>query len=91
MNEFANRNVFRDHTIRIGSNYPSPCVATSSTTSTPTDYNQLTSGTDFYLIQFLASHYNFTYDVIHGNFKFGTILNGTIDGVCGMVNRTVIN
>jgi len=65
------------------------CVSFSTSVGTPVDYQQLNSGLEYYLITFLANHYNYTYDVINGHYNFGTVVNGSIDGICGMANRSV--
>ena len=86
---YSDRSILNGHHLKIGSNFPIDCVSFSTNTEKPTNFNQLNSGWDVYLIHFLASHFNYTYEVISGQFKFGTVVNGTIDGICGMVNRSV--
>ena len=75
--------------LKIGANYPSDCEAFSTNIENPVDFSQLNTGIDYYMIKFLANHFNYTYEVIHGHFKYGTVANGTIDGICGMANRSV--
>ena len=86
---YSDRTILNGHHLKIGSVFPIYCRSFSAIVENPTDFNQLNSGLDYYLIQFLASHYNYTQDVINGHFKFGTVVNGTLDGICGMVNRSV--
>ena len=85
---YSDRSILNGRHLKIGSNFPIDCVSFSTNVEKPT-FNQLNSGFDYYLIQYLAYHFNYTFDIIHGQFKFGTVVNGTIDGICGMVNRSV--
>ena len=48
----------------------------------------LTTGYDLYLIQTLAAIFNFTYDVVNGNLTWGSYVNGSWNGIVGLVNRS---
>ena len=89
MVSYNNRSFLNGQHLKIGSIFPISCVSFSTSVPSPTDFSQLNSGYEYYLIKFLANHFNYTYDVIDAHFGFGTVVNGTIDGICGMVNRSV--
>ena len=86
---YDSRKILNGQHLKIGSIFPMSCVSFSTTLKNPVDFKQLNSGYEYYLIKFLANHYNYTHDVINGQFQFGNAINGSIDGICGMINRSV--
>ena len=64
-----------------------PCIL-SGLDSKRLDFSTIRSGVDFYLVQFLAHRFNFTYSIIDGNMTFGSKQpNGSMDGVVGFAER----
>ena len=52
------------------------------------DFNTIRSGVDYYLVNFLSRHFNFTYSIFDGNKTFGSKLaNGSLNGVVGWAER----
>ena len=86
---YSDQSILNGQHLKIGSNFPIDCVSLLTSVQKPTDFNQLNSGFDYYLIEFLANHFNYTYVAIDGHFKFGTVVNGTIGAICRIINRSV--
>ena len=86
---YSDISILNGRHLKIATNFPIDCSSFSTTVKNTVNYNQLNSGLDFYVNQFLASHYNYTYDIIDGHFQYGKLVNGSMDGILGMVNRSV--
>ena len=91
VHHYANRSILNGKHINIATNYPIPCVSIAENYHGQPSFDHLTSGIDFYIIVYLARHFNFTFKPIHANFKTCSLVNGSIDGICALVNQSVIN
>jgi len=89
ISKYSDRSILNGKHLKIGMNYPMDCISFSTNEDNPSDFNKLNSGRDYYLVKFLANHYNYTYEVVNGHFQYGNVVNGSIDGVCGMAHRSV--
>lgn len=68
--------------LRIAANWPVASWFISSSRNTlPRD------GFDWYLLDALADQFNFTYEYIHCDFKWGNKISGSFDGITGFLVR----
>ena len=64
-----------------------PCVLCGRG-SQELNFSTIRSGVDYFLVQFLAHRFNFTYSIIDGNMTFGSKQpNGSMDGIVGFAQR----
>lgn len=63
--------------------------STKNVSASELTFDHIDNGYDFMLLKFLSKFYNFTYSTINGNMQFGSKVNGTWNGVVGLVERGV--